>query len=718
MSNEHHGKRDLDVKPRLLYTHLSTGDAQYHDVEKMALVEFDITNNSDETIDVNLVSEIEEYSFKLHYPLSLAPGEHRVCRQLPRIKDTSVKQLNRNTPTQVLTSYINEEITHSIKQDLPLTLMPYNTIIWTMPHPSKARDRIYLFHHIVAWIYDDDDDDVKEVQETVLEQLEHEGKQLGYPLFLKDYSDEQTNPRALVKTIFSTLRNVKQLTYRDDSEIIPLSAKEIGQRVRRPGDTLRGGKGNCIDIAVLCANLIKTVKLDPVIVIKANHAFVGWKSYSSRIWNSLSADEQRERQQYEFLDTSWTKELNTTFEEACTRGIDLYEEILAKKWLNKRPFSRHGFARILDIKAYYKSLEQKKTQATFFKVLPIEAPSLEAPPQDNNQSAALPEHIIRPAIPEIDSNTAQQRYLRAVSDYITGLEKTLARIQSLENSSDLTENDCNYTLDILNLIGPADLPKVENISSEDRQLGYRLDALLDSADRLKTSIDSLRMRHKEADASQGKSPRRSFSSPIISWQYRELLKSTKEIARDVDVAVMPGNRGTQNDAATMEQCEETENNDKAPPNGTSGDIEVFYSYVAEDEQLAERLRKHLSLLKREELITDWHAGKVVPNQEPSEEIRKHLNSARIILLLISPDYLFSDYHNTVEVKRAMERSGAGEAIVMPILLYATDDLSHAPFGKLQIFPRNHKPINEWEDKDKALAEITREIRAVVSDIQP
>src|SRR5262249_41083643 len=121
---------------------------------------------------------------------------------------------------------------------------------------------------------------------------------------------------------------------------------------------LRDGKGNCIDIAVLCANLIKTVKLDPIIVITKNHAFVGWKSYTGSVWNSLSADEQHELQQYEFLDTTWTAELNKTFEDACKTAKDLYEEILANKWLKKRPFNRNGFAQRLDIRAHYKRLEK------------------------------------------------------------------------------------------------------------------------------------------------------------------------------------------------------------------------------------------------------------------------------------------------------------------------------------------------------------------------
>lgn len=171
------------------------------------------------------------------------------------------------------------------------------------------------------------------------------------------------------------------------------------------------------------------------------------------------------------------------------------------------------------------------------------------------------------------------------------------------------------------------------------------------------------------------------------------------------------------DAMSPEQRKASTIKDFLSLDGSSDPIEVFYSYVDEDKGMAERLQKHLILLKRQKLITDWYAGKVIPGKELSEQIKEHLDSAKIILLLISPDYLSSDFQYTVEVEQAMERSKAGDAIVIPILLTATDDLSNTPFGKLMVFPRNLKPINKWSDKDEALAEIAREIRKVVNSLK-
>lgn len=152
-------------------------------------------------------------------------------------------------------------------------------------------------------------------------------------------------------------------------------------------------------------------------------------------------------------------------------------------------------------------------------------------------------------------------------------------------------------------------------------------------------------------------------------------------------------------------------------------IEVFYSYAdtSRDKMMLEELLKHLSTLRRQGYITDWYAGKVSPGEKPSEEVINHLDSARIILLLISPDYVSSDELAGIHVRRAMERHIAKEpdqkATVIPILLRSIDNWKAEPFGDLLAIPRNGKPINKWSDTDEAFAEVAKEIRRVVSNLR-
>lgn len=155
------------------------------------------------------------------------------------------------------------------------------------------------------------------------------------------------------------------------------------------------------------------------------------------------------------------------------------------------------------------------------------------------------------------------------------------------------------------------------------------------------------------------------------------------------------------------------------PQSPGSAIEIYYSFAKEDERFARELQKHLILLKRERYIVEWYPGEVVLGQEPSELNKQHLDTARIILLLVSSDFLFekgSSVQGNYEVERAVERSKAG-AIVIPIKLRQIQNWDLTPFGKLVALPRNGKSIEEWKYRDAAFAEIAGEIRRVVDALR-
>jgi TIR domain len=118
-------------------------------------------------------------------------------------------------------------------------------------------------------------------------------------------------------------------------------------------------------------------------------------------------------------------------------------------------------------------------------------------------------------------------------------------------------------------------------------------------------------------------------------------------------------------------------------------VNVFFSYSHKDEKLRDKLAVHLSALQRQQVITSWHDRKISAGAEWAQAIDDNLNAADIILLLISADFLASDYCYDIEMQRAIDRHEAGEARVIPIILKPTD-WSGTPFGKFQVFPRNAK----------------------------
>ncbi|HEL3207699.1 TPA: toll/interleukin-1 receptor domain-containing protein [Stenotrophomonas maltophilia] len=136
---------------------------------------------------------------------------------------------------------------------------------------------------------------------------------------------------------------------------------------------------------------------------------------------------------------------------------------------------------------------------------------------------------------------------------------------------------------------------------------------------------------------------------------------------------------------------------------------VFFSYSHADEDLRDQLEKQLAMLKRQGVIETWHDRRIGAGQELVQVIDDHINSDDIILLLVSPDFIASDYCYDIEMKRAMERHDAGEAIVIPVILRACD-WHHAPFGKLLGTPKDGKPVTQWPDRDEAFLQVARAVR--------
>ena len=114
------------------------------------------------------------------------------------------------------------------------------------------------------------------------------------------------------------------------------------------------------------------------------------------------------------------------------------------------------------------------------------------------------------------------------------------------------------------------------------------------------------------------------------------------------------------------------------------------------------------------LIGSWHDRQISAGTEWANVIDDNLNIADVILLLISVDFLASDYCYDIELKRAMERHEAGEARVIPIVLKLVD-WGNAPFGKLQALPKNAKPVMKWDDRDEAFLNISQGLRRAFAE---
>ena len=150
--------------------------------------------------------------------------------------------------------------------------------------------------------------------------------------------------------------------------------------------------------------------------------------------------------------------------------------------------------------------------------------------------------------------------------------------------------------------------------------------------------------------------------------------------------------------------------------GVQNLISIFMSYSHKDEDLRNQLETHLAMLKRDGVIDLWHDHRILPGDEFEKAISDALEGAQVIMLLVSPDFLDSDYCYDKELQRAMERHHSGEARVLPVILRHCDWHS-ASFGKLLATPPEGKPIMKWADIDEAFFRVTQDIRRAIEAIE-
>lgn len=143
-------------------------------------------------------------------------------------------------------------------------------------------------------------------------------------------------------------------------------------------------------------------------------------------------------------------------------------------------------------------------------------------------------------------------------------------------------------------------------------------------------------------------------------------------------------------------------------------VKLFFSYSHRDENLRDELEIHLSSLKRQGIISTWHDRRIAPGDEFDNEISEYLNNANIILLLVSPYFINSDYCYEVEMKRAMEKHNIGDAVVIPVILHPCNWHDMA-FGKILACPKDGKPISKFPNMHDAFLDVTLSVKTAADN---
>lgn len=144
-------------------------------------------------------------------------------------------------------------------------------------------------------------------------------------------------------------------------------------------------------------------------------------------------------------------------------------------------------------------------------------------------------------------------------------------------------------------------------------------------------------------------------------------------------------------------------------------VTLFISYAHRDEELKTQLDKHLTPLKLQKVIDKWSDRQIEGGQDWAHQIDSNLKSADIILLLVSPDFVSSEYCAGIELREAMTRYHRGDAVVVPVILEPCD-WKWLDFGKLQATPKDGKAITDWANINSAFLDVTNTIRQIAQGL--
>jgi hypothetical protein len=148
-------------------------------------------------------------------------------------------------------------------------------------------------------------------------------------------------------------------------------------------------------------------------------------------------------------------------------------------------------------------------------------------------------------------------------------------------------------------------------------------------------------------------------------------------------------------------------------------LRIFYSYSKQDQELLDRLLSHMRVLERVGLIEEWSNTAIQPGDDRNLTTEKYLRNADIILLLISANFINTDFCYEVELSLALQEHQRGKALVIPIFLRPCS-WQDTPIAQLQGLPRNNQSITShpyWSDQDEAFYEIVQELKLLIRKLK-
>lgn len=145
-------------------------------------------------------------------------------------------------------------------------------------------------------------------------------------------------------------------------------------------------------------------------------------------------------------------------------------------------------------------------------------------------------------------------------------------------------------------------------------------------------------------------------------------------------------------------------------------LSLFISYAHSDDRFRDELRGALTAYERLGEIESWDDTNIISGQTWEPEILGKLERADIVVLLISNEFIRSDYCYVKEMQRARERDAAGECAIVPIVVRACA-FEKLPLGQIQAIVPKRKPIEEHKQRSPAWLEVTKQLDRVIANLK-
>lgn len=146
-------------------------------------------------------------------------------------------------------------------------------------------------------------------------------------------------------------------------------------------------------------------------------------------------------------------------------------------------------------------------------------------------------------------------------------------------------------------------------------------------------------------------------------------------------------------------------------------INLFLSFSGKDESFMKELLESLDIYIRKNTIKVFTDRDILPGQVWDQVIKERIRQADVIVFLVSPSLLASDYINEVEIPLAIEQHKQGKARLVPILI-RTSLFEESDLYSYKWLPQNKKPVNNWDDRSDAWTEVVKDLSAIFKNMKP